>query len=106
MPWKEMSVMEQKEEFILLWKSGKYSITELSEMFTISRPTAYKYIKRYEKYGLPGLFELSVSIGAKLQERGCGHFLGLNYAEFCKSQRYSTGLRPFKESLIRFSLYH
>lgn len=58
-PWKETSVMEQKEEFILYWKSGSYSITELSEIFEISRPTSYKYIERYEKYGLPGLLEMS-----------------------------------------------
>ena len=57
MPWKEMSVVEQKEEFVLLWKTGKYSVTELAEMFTISRPTVYKYINRYH-----------VITGAKLQE--------------------------------------
>lgn len=59
MPWKEMSVLEQKKEFILYWKSGSYSITALSEMFNISRPTAYKYIKRYEEYGMNGLLEMS-----------------------------------------------
>ena len=51
--------MEQKEEFILLWKTGKYTITSLAEMFNISRTTAHKYIERYEKYGLPGLLEKS-----------------------------------------------
>jgi transposase InsO family protein len=59
MPWKEMSVMDQKEEFILLWKSRKFSITELSQMFGISRPTAYKILNRYETYGIPGLKEYS-----------------------------------------------
>ena len=59
MPWKEMSVMEQKEEFILLWKTGKNTITSMAEMFNISRTTAHKYIERFEKYGLPGLLELS-----------------------------------------------
>jgi len=47
MPWKEMSVMEQKEEFTLFWKTGKYTITSLAEMFNISRPTVHKYIERY-----------------------------------------------------------
>ena len=50
--------MEEKTEFILHWLSNKYGITELSEMFGISRPTAYKYIDRYEKYGMKGLLEL------------------------------------------------
>ena len=50
--------MEQKEEFILLWKCRSYSLTALCEMFDISRPTGYKYVKRYERYGIPGLNEL------------------------------------------------
>jgi transposase InsO family protein len=57
-PWKETSVMDQKLEFILLWKSRRFSITALSEMFCISRPTAYKFIKRYETSGAAGLIEL------------------------------------------------
>ena len=58
MPWRETSVMEEKTEFILHWLSNKYGVTELSEMFGISRPTAYKYIDSYEKYGMTGLLEL------------------------------------------------
>ncbi len=58
MPWRQMSVMEQKEEFILLFKSGKYTVSTLAQMFEISRPTAYKYIHRYQDFGVPGLLEL------------------------------------------------
>ncbi|MGL1890929.1 MAG: integrase core domain-containing protein [Spirochaetaceae bacterium] len=49
--------MEQKEEFILLWKSGKYTVTNLTKMFDISRSTAYKFIDRYKEFGFPGLKE-------------------------------------------------
>ncbi len=49
--------MDQKQEFILLWKSGKYSVTDLSSIFEISRTTAYKYINRFSEFGKPGLFE-------------------------------------------------
>lgn len=49
--------MEQKEEFILLWKSGKYTVTNLAKMFNISRTTAYKFIDRYTEFGFPGLKE-------------------------------------------------
>ena len=59
MPWKEMSVMDQKKEFILLWKSNRYTLTELSNMFEVSRPTLYKYLRRYQDYGMKGLEELS-----------------------------------------------
>lgn len=57
MTWKETTTMEQKIEFITEWRSGNYTITELCRQFEISRPTAYKYIKRYEKEGLEGLKE-------------------------------------------------
>lgn len=55
MPWKETTTMEQKVEFICEWRTGKYSITELCNSFNISRPTAYKLIKRFEKEGIEGL---------------------------------------------------
>ncbi len=51
--------MEQKEEFILLWKSGKYTVTNLAKIFGICRSTAYKYINRFSEFGYPGLLEQS-----------------------------------------------
>ena len=59
MPWKETTTMEQKIEFICEWRTGKYTITELCKAFEISRPTAYKFIARFEKEGYEGLRELS-----------------------------------------------
>jgi len=59
MPWKETTAMEQKVEFICEWNSGKYSITELCNAFEISRPTAYRLINCYEKFGIEGLLEQS-----------------------------------------------
>ena len=57
MPWKEITAMEQKIEFICEWRTGKYTITELCKNFEISRPTAYKLIDRFEKQGYEGLRE-------------------------------------------------
>jgi transposase-like protein len=57
MPWKETTMMEQKLEFINEWRSGNFNISELCRQFDISPPTAYKYLKRYEKEGLEGLKE-------------------------------------------------
>ena len=57
MTWKETTAMEQKIEFITEWRSGQYSLSELCRAFNISRPTAYKYIKRYHSEGLQGLHE-------------------------------------------------
>ena len=57
MPWREINAMDQKKEFIILWKSQQFSVTELSEMFNISRTTAYKYLERFVKQGYKGLEE-------------------------------------------------
>ena len=57
MPWKNSTTMDQKIEFICEWRSGQYSITKLCEAFSISRPTAYRLIDRFEKYGMEGLSE-------------------------------------------------
>jgi hypothetical protein len=35
MPWKERTTMEQKNEFICEWRTGKYTITELYKNFEI-----------------------------------------------------------------------
>jgi len=61
MPWKDTTIMEQKVEFINEWLSNQYTITELCNAFEISRPTAYRLIKRYEEFGIDGLLEQSRS---------------------------------------------
>lgn len=57
MAWKETTTMEQKVEFICEWLSQKYTITELCTTFGISRPTGYRLIQQYERYGIEGLLE-------------------------------------------------
>jgi transposase-like protein len=37
----------------------KYTITELCQAFGISRPTAYRLIRNFEKHGIEGLLEKS-----------------------------------------------
>ena len=59
MPWKETCAMDQKVQLIGDWLKEEFSITELSELYEVSRPTIYKWIARYEEYGLDGLAELS-----------------------------------------------
>lgn len=57
MPWKETSAMDQKIQLIADWLSGDYRKNELCRIYEISRPTADKWIGRYEEDGLPGLAE-------------------------------------------------
>lgn len=58
MPWKETSAMDQRVQLIADWLSEDYSKTKLCRIYGISRPTADKWIKRYEQQGPRGLEEL------------------------------------------------
>ncbi len=55
MPVMETTAMDQKKEFILLWKSGQYSFSHLCREFNITRTTGYRYVEKYEKWGMEGL---------------------------------------------------
>jgi transposase len=50
MPWKETRTVDQREEM---------SVTDLCHEYGISRPTAYKWIKRYDEVGPEGLLDLT-----------------------------------------------
>lgn len=58
MPWKDMSIMDSKMEFINEFRSGAWSMAELCRQFGISRTLGYKYLRRYELRGMEGLAEL------------------------------------------------
>jgi transposase len=50
MPWKGVTVSEQRQRFL---------DSELAERFCISRTTAYKWINRFKQFGQSGYHELS-----------------------------------------------
>ena len=51
--------MEQKMEFVNMALNSELSMNELCDRFGISRPTGYKWLKRYREEGLDGLYERS-----------------------------------------------
>ena len=57
MPWKETSAMDQRIQLIADWLSGDYGKRELCRIYGISRPTADKWIGRYDEHGPEGLEE-------------------------------------------------
>jgi transposase InsO family protein len=59
MPWKGVTVTEQRQRFLEDYQLNYYSITELAERFCISRKTAYKWINRFKQNGHNGFHELS-----------------------------------------------
>jgi len=55
MPWKGVTVSEQRVNFIRDYRLGYYEVSELCERFGISRKTGYKWISRWEEEGPIGL---------------------------------------------------
>src|SRR5215471_1415133 len=48
MPWREVSVMEQRREFVRLAQQAGVNRRDLCRRFGISAPVAYKWLARFE----------------------------------------------------------
>jgi transposase len=59
MPWKGVTVSEQRQRFLEDYQLNYYTVTDLEERFGVSRKTANKWIQRYEQYGQQGYHELT-----------------------------------------------
>lgn len=59
MPWKEVSVMSQRKEFVILVQARQSSFGEVCVRFGISRVTGYKWLSRYDESGDEGLVDMS-----------------------------------------------
>jgi transposase InsO family protein len=59
MPWKVINQMGLKIQLVTDLTKEHFSITDLSQKYGISRPTVYKWLKRYKKLGVKGLNEQS-----------------------------------------------
>jgi transposase InsO family protein len=55
MAWKVENMKSQKQKFILLYETGKFTLSALCRDFGISRPTGYAILKRYEEEGWEAL---------------------------------------------------
>ena len=59
MPWKALSVIESRREFVRLAGTGEVSVAELSRRFGISRQTGFALLRRYREAGEAGLEDAS-----------------------------------------------
>jgi putative transposase len=59
MPWSQTSPMDQRTQFIADYLREVLNVTELCDLYSISRKTAYKWIDRYLRQGPAGLEERS-----------------------------------------------
>ncbi|MBM3536161.1 MAG: helix-turn-helix domain-containing protein, partial [Alphaproteobacteria bacterium] len=59
MPWREVSRMDSKVEFIEDWQANDLSFSELCRKHGISRQTGYTLVDRFRVEGWDGLQERS-----------------------------------------------
>ena len=59
MAWKDVSVMSQREEFVVLASADGANVSELCRRFGLSRKTGYKWLSRYATEGSAGLADQS-----------------------------------------------
>jgi len=56
MPWKEVTAVNERMEFVARLKAGE-RMSDLCREFGISRKTGYKFEQRYEEHGPKGLYD-------------------------------------------------
>jgi transposase InsO family protein len=59
MPWRELSVVEERLRFVVLASRKQRNLTELCREFEISRQTAYVWLKRYRAGGARAVVDQS-----------------------------------------------
>lgn len=59
MPWKEVSIMSQRLEFVTLATAEEANIRHLCRCYRISSATAYKWLQRFQASGVDGLADRS-----------------------------------------------
>jgi len=59
MPWHEVSIMSQRDEFVALAQNAPCNLSQLCRRFGVSRKTAYKWLERFRADGAAGLRDQS-----------------------------------------------
>lgn len=59
MPWNEINTVDLRTNFVHLATCGGITMSELCRRFSISRKTGYKWLKRFQEEGVPGLEDKS-----------------------------------------------
>jgi putative transposase len=59
MPWHETHAMDERMSFIVDWQRDEWSIAALCRRYGVSRKTGYKWLDRFEAFGLDGLKDRS-----------------------------------------------
>jgi transposase-like protein len=84
MPWRTSTVETERARFVLEAELSDLSHAELCRRFNISRPTGYKWIRRYRTEGLDGLRSRSH------RPHSCAHATSPAAGEPARSARSSS----------------
>lgn len=96
MPWKD-SIVVQRVRFVEAVREGQFSVSELCRQYGISRPTGYKWMRRYSNQGLAGLSDQSRA------PHGCPHRMDGGYEApilELKSRYGQWGPRKIRDYLV------
>uniref|UniRef100_UPI0032984F7E helix-turn-helix domain-containing protein n=1 Tax=Salmonella enterica TaxID=28901 RepID=UPI0032984F7E len=53
--WNESTVISERNKFVRAYLSSAYQMTELCALYGVSRPTGYKWVRRFLEGGRAGL---------------------------------------------------
>jgi transposase InsO family protein len=63
MPWKTSSVVDERVRFVVEHEQDEQTMTELCEIYGVSRTTGYDWLRRYQQGGWEALTDLSRAPG-------------------------------------------
>lgn len=55
MPWEVTGPVEERQRLVQAYVTGRYTVAELAEDFSVSRKTAHKWLRRFAESGPAGL---------------------------------------------------
>jgi putative transposase len=98
MPWKKNDVLEQRYELIRQMRTGELAVSELCQRTKVSRQTAYKWKRRYEKGRLKALAD-----GSRAPQKVFGRTsdLWLDRVRRLRKKRPTWGARKLRYLLAR-----
>jgi transposase InsO family protein len=85
MPFLEKTIVDIREQMVLAALEGRTSVTEVAELFGVSRPTVRLWRERYRQQGRPGLEDRSHAT------RSCPHRTGETIEELIVKEREQWG---------------
>jgi putative transposase len=96
MPWNESTVVSERCRFVMTYLHGQMQMHELCAQFRISRPTGYKWVRRFQQEGAAGLYDLSRA------PHRCPHRMSDEIAQWMLQERRKHPTWGARKILVRY----